>query len=140
MNYQLCLYCSVSLTFFWGMLGIFRWLRIILVCNFKWILSYFVKLLFWPFLYFVCFWFVELSSSTETFIVIGFGSFEVHFVELTFVRLSSKFQLDRLLLDRVTVFSLSVIYLNDKSAPFGELKLLLLFSFYSLLPAVPIFL
>ena len=91
-------------------------------------------------MYFVCFRFVELSSSTETFIVIGFGSFEVHFVELTFVRLSSKFQLDRLLLDRVIVFSLSVIYLNDKSAPFGELKLLLLFSLHSMLPAVPIFL
>ena len=46
MNYQLCSYCSVSLTFFWGMLGIFGWLRIILVCNFRWFLDCFVKLLF----------------------------------------------------------------------------------------------
>ena len=91
-------------------------------------------------MYFVCFRFVELESSTETFIVIGFGSFEVQFVELTFVKLSSKFHLDRLLLDRVTVFLLCAIYLNGKSAPFGGLKLLLLFSFHSILPAVPIFL
>ena len=122
------------------MLGIFGRLRIILVCNFKWHLGCFVKLLFLTILYFVCFWFVELSSSTETFVVVGFGSFELHFVELTFVKLSSKFQLDRLLLDRVTVFSLSVIYLNDKSAPFGELKLLLVFSLHSILPAALIFL
>ena len=46
MNYQLRSYCSVSLTFFCMMLGIFRWLQIILVCNFKCILGHFVKLLF----------------------------------------------------------------------------------------------
>ena len=46
MNYQLCSYCFVLLTFFCTMLGIFRWLQIILVCNFKWILSCFVKLVF----------------------------------------------------------------------------------------------
>ena len=91
-------------------------------------------------MYFVCFRFVELESSTETFIVIGSGSFEVQFVELTFVKLSSKFHPDRLLLDRVTVFLLCAIYLNGKSAPFGGLKLLLLFSLHSILPAALTFL
>ena len=96
--------------------------------------------IFDQFLYFVCFWIVGLSSSTETFKFIGFGSFKAYFIELTFLKLSPKFYLDPLLLDRVTVFSLSAIYLNGKSAYFGELKLLLLFSLHPILPAVPIFL
>ena len=62
-----------------------------------------MKWLFLPFLYFVRFWFVELSSSTETLKVVGFGSFEVHFIELAFLKLYSKFHLDPLSIDRATV-------------------------------------
>ena len=91
-------------------------------------------------MYFVGFWFVELSSSTETLIVVGFGSFKVRFVELTFLKLSPKFHLDPLRLDRVTMLLLCAIYLNGKSAPFGELKLVLVFSLHSILPAALIFL
>ena len=91
-------------------------------------------------MYFVGFWFVELSSSTVTLKVIGFGSFKVYFVEQTFLKLCPKFHLDPLRLNRVTVFLLSAIYLNGKSAYSGELKLLLLFSLHPILPAVPIFL
>ena len=91
-------------------------------------------------MYFVGFWFVELPSSTETLKVIGFGSFKVCFVELTFLKLCPKFRLDPSFLDRAAVFLLSAIYLNGRSAYFGGLKLLLLFSLHSILPAVPIFL
>ena len=135
MNYQLCLYCPVSLTFFWIMLGIFRWLQIILVCNFKCILGYFVKWLFLVIFVFCLFLVCRTFEFDRNFHMLGFGSFKAYFVELTFVKLSSKFHLDPLRLDRSTVFSLGVIYLNDKSAPFGELKLLLVFSLHSILPA-----
>ena len=75
MNYQLCSYCSVFLRTCCTMLGIFRWLKIILVC----ILGAFWAILwngyFLPFLHFVYFWFVELTSSAVRYWTFSSGSF-----------------------------------------------------------------
>ena len=82
-------------------------------------------------MYFVRFWFVEISSSTETLRVVGFVSLKVNFIELTFLKLSPKFHLDPLSIGRVTVFSLSAIYLNGKSAYFGSITITFTFLFAS---------
>ena len=82
----------------------------------------------------------RLSSSTEVLKVVEFGSFKAYFIELTFLKLSSKFHLDLLRIDRVTILLLSAIYLNDKSAYFGSITVFLLFPLHPFMPAIPIFL
>ena len=140
MSYQLCSYCSVSLTFFCIMIGIFRWLRIILVCNFKCILGYFVKLLFLTIFVFclfsVCRTFKFDRNSHSCQIRFIWSSFYRADFSQAFPKISSR----SIKYCRVTVFSLSAIYLNGKSAYLVELKLLLLFSLHPMLPVVPIFL